>query len=273
MVEWFQDELWVRSLAAGLLASVACGVVGVYVVVKRIVFISGGIAHASLGGVGLAVWLGFSPFLGALAFGMVSAIVLGVTTLRGREQPDVIIGALWALGMALGIMFIGFASTGERELEHFLIGSIGAVGTGSLWASVALTALILCVVAFFYKEFLALSLDDEFSELRGVPVARMYTALLCMVAITVVVMIQVVGIVLVLALLTLPPATSRWFCKGLSGMMVMAAALGAFYTCVGLAVARASALSPGVCIILCAIAGYAAGMAVRGIRSQRRAAL
>lgn len=250
---------------AGIVAAVAGGIVGAYVVVKRIVFISGGISHAALGGVGLGMWLGFSPVFGAFLFSVGCAVALALLTHRRREQPDVIIGALWAFGMALGIMFMGFSESSGEELTHFLIGDISLVAWRDLAVSLAFLAAICVASGVFFKEFTAIALDAEFAELRGVPVLGLTIVLFCLVASVVVMLIQLVGIILVLALLTLPPATSRWFTRSLGPMMGLGIVFGLVYVVTGAFVAYTFALPLGVCIVLAAILGYFVGAAARSL--------
>ncbi|MBI4559358.1 MAG: metal ABC transporter permease [Candidatus Hydrogenedentes bacterium] len=267
MLEPFQFAFMQRALLAGLLASIACGVIGTYVVVKRIVFISGGISHASVGGLGVAAWLGVPLLYGAVAFSLLSAVVIGVVSLRSREQEDTLIGALWAAGMAIGILFMAQTPGYAADLMSWLLGSILMVSWKDLVLSFVLDAVILLTVWLFYKEFLAVSLDDEFAELRGVPVWAVYLLLLGLVALTVVVMMQVVGIILVIALLTLPPAISRWFVRRLSTMMIASCFLGAFFTVSGNLISFWTNQPSGACIVLIAALVYAVGMGLRSYSS------
>ena len=201
MLDALQYEFMRNALIAGLLAAVACGIVGVYVVVKRVVFISGGIAHASFGGIGLAYFLGINPVLGALLFTLASALSMGLITKRTRLPADTVIGILWAMGMAMGIIFIGLAPGYAPDLFSYLFGSILTVPTFDLLLMLLLDAIIIAVVLSLYKELLALSFDEEFGEVVGVRTERLYLLLLVMIALTVVVLIRVVGIILVIALL------------------------------------------------------------------------
>ncbi|MGB2583229.1 MAG: metal ABC transporter permease, partial [Dehalococcoidia bacterium] len=204
MIDALQYEFMRNALYAGLLASVACGIIGVYVVVNRIVFISGGIAHASFGGIGLGYLAGFSPVLGAMVFTLASALGMGIVTKRTNLPEDTAIGILWAMGMALGIIFIGLAPGYAPDLFSYLFGNILTVPFSDLILMIILDFIIAAIVIAFYKEFLALSFDEEFGTVVGIPVERLYLLLLCMIALTVVVLIRVVGIILVIALLTIP---------------------------------------------------------------------
>ncbi|MBN2308269.1 MAG: metal ABC transporter permease [Candidatus Hydrogenedentes bacterium] len=269
MLEALQYDFMQRALLAGVLASIACGVIGTYVVVKRIVFISGGISHASLGGVGIAAWLGWPPLAGALVFSLLAALAIGGASLKRREHEDTLIGALWVIGMAIGIVFIAKTPGYATDLMTYLFGNILYVSRNEVLLIILLNILVLALVAVFYKEFLALSLDEEFARLRGAPVTLLYLLLLCLVALTVIIMIRVVGIILVIALLVLPPAMSRCFTTRLHTMMFLSVAIGIVSTTVGIAVSCATDLPAGACIVLTAAAAYVVVSATRRVRFRR----
>ena len=266
MTDLLENTALQQALLAGVLASIACGIMGAYVVVKRIAFISGGISHASLGGIGIALYFGVAPMAGAITVGLGSAVIIGLVSLYTREHEDTLIGALWAIGMAVGVIFIELTPDYSGGLEEFLFGDILSVTGQDLAAAAILDGVIVATVFFLYKEFLAVSLDDEFARLRGVPVAPLYVGLLCLVALAVVVLIQVVGIVLVIALLTLPAAIGRWFTHRLSSMMGMSCALGAVFTVLGISVSNFTEFPPGPCIVLIAALAYTCGLSWRKLR-------
>jgi zinc transport system permease protein len=241
-----------NALIAGLLAAIACGIVGVYVVVKRIVFISGGIAHASFGGIGLGYFLGINPVLGAMFFAIVSALGMGLVNKRTRLPQDTAIGILWAMGMALGIIFIAFTPGYAPDLFSYLFGSILTVPTFDLILMLILDVVIIGIVLLLYKEFLLLSFDEEFSTVAGVPTERLYLLLLCLIALTVVVLIRVVGIILVIALLTIPAALARQFTHSLKKMIFLSILAGALFTVGGLWLSYLLDLASGATIILVA---------------------
>ncbi len=270
MFDVLQLEFMRNAVFAGLLASVACGVIGSYVVVKRIVFISGGISHASFGGLGVAAWLGVSHLFGALVFSLAAALVIGWFSIKGREREDTLIGALWAIGMALGILFMDMTPGYVVNPTSILFGDILRVSRADVYLVAALNVVILVTVYFFYKEFLAVSLDHEFAELRGLPVGALYLLLLCLVALTVVVMLRVVGIVLVIALLTIPAAISRWYTSRLFTMMLLSTAFGAAFIMSGLAASYIADRPAGACIILTAAVVYAALWTFRALRARGR---
>ncbi|CRI66343.1 conserved membrane hypothetical protein [Thiocapsa sp. KS1] len=269
------------ALLAGLLASLGCGVIGTFVVVKRIAFMAGGIAHSVLGGMGAALYFGFDPLLGALAAAVLSALLIGLVRLAWNAQEDTLIGALWAIGMAIGILFIAKTPGYTTDLMSFLFGNILLVPRRELWFMAGLDLVLVITVMLFYRQLLAVTFDEEFARLRGVPVAFFYLLLLCLVAVTVVLLIQVVGLILVIALLTLPAAIAGHYVHSLGGMMLIATLLGGVFTSTGLALSYGPDLPAGPTMILLAGTVYVVS-AVLGrflvrrrsrSRAQRRAVL
>ena len=239
-----------NAIFGGILASVACGVVGSYVVVKRIGYLAGGIAHSVLGGMGIAYYLGRAPIEGALVAALVFSLILGWVSLKMQQQEDTVIGALWAGGMAVGILFISQTPGYSVDLMSFLFGNILMISSNDLLWIGGLDIVILLIVFLFYKQFLALSFDEEFARLRGIPVEKFYLLFLTLVALTVVILIQIVGLILIIALLTLPAAVSGLYVRSLNLMMVLASGLGVLFTTGGLALSYQPDLPPGPTIIL-----------------------
>jgi zinc transport system permease protein len=250
MFDAFQFEFMRNALMAGLLASVACGIVGVYVVVKKIVSMSGSIAHASFGGIGLGYLLKFNPVLGAMLFALLSALTMGLVARKTKLPEDTAIGILWALGMALGVIFIGLSAGYAPDLMSYLFGNILTVPASDIYLMAALDVIIVALVIAFYKEFLLLSFDEEFGTVVGMPVDGLYLLLLCMVALTVVVLIRVVGMILVIAMLTFPAALARQFTHDIRKMMLLAVVFGMLFTFGGLWISYALNLASGATIIL-----------------------
>lgn len=268
------DQPFLRTaLMAGLLASIGCGVIGTFVVVKRIAFLAGGIAHSVLGGMGAALYFGWDPLLGALAAAVLSALIIGSVRLLWGAQEDTLIGAIWAIGMAVGILFIAKTPGYSTDLMSYLFGNILLVAPRDLWLMAGLNLALVATVAIFYRQFLAVSFDEEFARIRGVPVGLFYLLLLCLVAVTVVLLIQVVGLILVIALLTLPAAIAGHYLHSLGGMMLLATLLGSAFTTGGLALAFTPDLPAGPTMILLAGACYvvsavASGL-IKGYRAKR----
>ena len=252
-----------NALLAGILASVACGVVGSYVVSRRITVIAGALAHAVLGGMGAAYhyrvvngWDWLHPLHGAVAAALLAALVLGWVRASGREREDTAISALWAVGMAVGVLFLFRTPGYKADLMTYLFGNIVMVDTAALQLLVALDLLILGVVLAFYNPLLAVCFDEEFARLRGVNVPLFYTLLLCLTALTIVTLIYVVGIVMVIALITLPVSVAGRLTRRLWRMMLLAALLSSLLTTVGLGLSYGSDLPAGATIILLAAAVY-----------------
>ena len=256
MWEALQYDFMRNALLAGLLVSISCGIIGSLVVVNRIVFMSGGIAHAAFGGVGLGFFCGFSPFLGAAIFASGVSLIMGAVSLKNKHRSDTIIGVLWAIGMALGIILIDLAPGYHVDLMSYLFGSILAVPAADLWLMLPLDGFILLVVLLFYKEFVALSYDEQFAFVVGVPVKTLYFLLLGMTALSIVMIIRVVGLILVIALLTIPPFIAEKYTRSLGRMMVLASLLSICFTLSGLWFSYAFDLTSGATIILVAGVGF-----------------
>ncbi|MGQ9586571.1 MAG: metal ABC transporter permease [Anaerolineae bacterium] len=256
MIEALQFDFMRNALLAGLLVSIACGVIGTLVVVNRIVFISGGIAHAAYGGIGLGYFLKFNPVLGALLFSLVSALGMGAVQRRTRERADTLIGILWAVGMALGILFIDLTQGYKADLMSYLFGSILAVPRGELLIMLGIDLAAVALVVLFYKELLAISFDETFATVENVPTETLYMLTLCIIALTVVIMMRVVGLIMVIALLTIPAAIAGQYARAMWKMMVLASALGVVFTMAGLWASYTFNLTSGASIILVAAGAF-----------------
>ncbi len=270
MIEALHFEFMRNAIMAGLLASIACGVIGTYVVVNRIVFLSGGIAHAAYGGIGLAFFLGIPPLIGATGFALATSAVIAFVTLKQKYRADTIIGVLWAVGMALGVIFIDLTPGYNVDLMSYLFGSILAVPGSDLVFMVVLDVIIVAVTLSFYRNFLALSYDEEFAKVRGVPVKALYVVLLAMTALSVVMVIRVVGLILVIALLTIPPYVSEKYCRSLGTMMVSSTLISMFCVLVGLFLSFSFDLTSGATIIMTAAAVFFASSGFDTVRSRMR---
>ncbi len=264
----FIDALWkhdfVRmALFTGILASVACGIVGTYVVTRRITYIAGSISHCVLGGMGAAGyfravygWKFCHPMAGAIVSALLAALIIGWVTLRAKQREDTVIGAIWAIGMAVGILFIARTPGYSQDLMSYLFGNILMVSAQDLWLIVALDVFVIAMGLAFYNKFLAVCFDEEFARLRGIRVEFYYLLLLCLTALTVVVLIKVVGIILVIALLTLPVAVAGQFSRTLLEMMGLSAILSIVLTTGGLAISYGPSLPTGATTIVLAGAVY-----------------
>jgi len=251
------------ALLAGFLASLACGPVGSCVVTRRITYVAGGVAHCVLGGIGVAGylrvahgWEWLHPLHGAVVAALLAAGLIGVVSLRARQREDTIISALWAVGMAVGILFISATPGYGIDPMSYLFGDILMVSPGDLWLIAALDCVVLAVTVAFYKQMLAVCFDEEFARLRGVHVEAYYLLLLCLTALTVVSLVMVVGIVLVIALLALPAATAGHFSRTLWHMMVLATIFSILFTTLGLAISYGPDLPAGATMVALSGAVY-----------------
>jgi zinc transport system permease protein len=256
MLEALQFEFMRNAILAGLLASVACGIIGTLVVVNRIVFISGGIAHAAYGGIGFAFFMGLPSMAGTLGFSLIMSAVMAAVTLKTRDRSDTVIGVLWAFGMALGVILIDLTPGYNADLMSYLFGSILMVSENDLWLMLGLNAVIVLVTGYFYNDFLAMSYDEEFARLRGVPVRFFYFLLLGMIAVSIVMIIRVVGLILVIALLTIPPYIAEKYSDSLLKMMFFSTLLSAVFTLIGLWLSYSFNLTSGATIIMTGAAAF-----------------
>ncbi len=270
MLEALQFEFMRNALLAGLLASIMCGVIGTFVVVNRIVFISGGIAHAAYGGIGLAFFFGFSYLMGILGFSLLVAAIMAAVSLKTRQRADTIIGVLWAVGMALGVILLDLTPGYNVDLMSYLFGSILTVPTSDLWLMLIIDGLVVLTVSYFYHDLVSLSYDEEFARVRGVPTKILYFLLMAMIALSVVMVIQVVGLILVIALLTIPPYISEKFCGSLLGMMFYSVLLNLFFTTVGLWFSYTFNLTSGASIIMVAATCFFISILLERLRPKRR---
>jgi zinc transport system permease protein len=263
LVEALQFGFMRNALMAGVLVSVACGIIGTFVVIKRIVFVSGGIAHAAYGGIGLGYFFRFNPVLGAIIFSVTAALGMGAVQRKTRQRADTIIGVMWAIGMAVGIILVDKTAGYKADLMSYLFGSILAVPLSDLLIMLVLDLFIIALVVLFYKELLAISFDETFAIVENVPVDTMYMMLLCMIAFTVVMMMRVVGLIMVIALLTMPAAISGQFVKDMKRMMVLASILGVIFTTTGLWLSYFLNLTSGATIIMISGVVYLLSLAVK----------
>ncbi len=244
-----------HALAAGLLASALCGIVGTFVVVRRLVFVGGGVSHAAFAGVGLGSALGWDPKLGAGATALVSAWYLSGRA--GGREADIRIGILWSVGMALGLVFLRFTPGYVPDPTPLLFGNVlGTTAADVAWLA-ALVVAGSTLLALFWKEAVAAAFDEDFAAIQGVRVRAAHRLWMTFIALSVTLTIQLVGILLVLALLAIPAAIAIRFCGGFGATMAAACAIGAAMTVGGLALSWSTDLPSGPTIVLLGAAGLA----------------
>jgi len=246
--------VWQRGqmlhLAAGLLASVICGIMGTLAVVNRLVFLSGGIAHAAYGGIGLAFYFHWPYLPSAIGFSLFAAMVMATISHTIKHRVDTIIGVIWAIGMALGIILIDLTPGYNVDLMSYLFGSILTVPRSDLFTMAVVGVIMTILVVYYYQDLLAMSYDEEFARIRGIPVKKLYFGLIGMLAVAIVLVIQVVGLILVIALLTIPPFIVEKYVNSLGQMMVTSSILGAVFTITGLWISYLYNITSGASIII-----------------------
>jgi zinc transport system permease protein len=250
MIDALQFDFMQHALLAGLLVSFAAGIIGSLIVVNRMVFLAGGIAHTSYGGIGLAVYFGLPIFLGASLFAVGAALLIATLTLKKRHRMDTFIGLIWAVGMAIGVIFVDLSPGYNVDLMSYLFGSILAVSSSDLYFMAALLVVIVLFVTLRYRDILAVSYDSEYAGLRGVNVRFFYTLILILSALTVVISIKVVGLILVIAMLTIPVYIAEKLSSSLFSMMFISGAIATLFTLIGLWFSYTYDLTSGASIIL-----------------------
>lgn len=264
-MEFLQYEFIRNALMVGFLVSIACGVVGTYVVIKRIAFISGSISHTAYGGIGLGYYLGINPMVGATFFTLFSALAMGEVSHRMKDREDTVIGIMWAIGMALGVIFVKLSPGYTADLMSYLFGSILTVPHNELILVLILDIIILLTVGLFHDQFTMVAFDEEFAQVIGISTRFYNGLLLCLIALTVVVMIRAVGIILVIALLTIPPSIAGQYTRSMGSMMGLSILLGAVFTTGGLYLSYLFDLPSGATIILLAGTGFLLSLLLKNI--------
>jgi len=267
-----------KALLAGALAGISCGMVGPYIVTRRISYIGGGIAHSVLGGMGAAYyfsatygWTGLHPLYGAAAAALASAIIIGMVSLKASQREDTVISAIWAIGMAVGVIFIMKTPGYNQNLMSYLFGNILMVSSRDLLFILGLDLLIILISVLFYNKFLVICFDQEFARARGINVEFYYLLLLCLTALTVVILVTIVGVVMVIALLTLPVAIAGVFARTLWRTMLLSIILSILLSLVGLGISYNYDLPAGATIILLAGFIFLAAIGWKAIYSRMHA--
>lgn len=256
-MELLQYTFFQHALLGALLASIACGVIGTYIVTRRLVFISGGITHSSFGGVGLGMYLGINPLVAASLFAMMSAV--GVEWLGKRKdiREDSAIAVFWAFGMAVGIIFSFLTPGYHTELSTYLFGNILAISTADLWFLGAVGLLSVLFFAIFMRPILYIAFDREFARSQHLPVAFIEYMLMLLISLTIVACLRMVGIVLAISLLTLPQMTANLFTRSFGKMIGLSIVAGLLSCTGGLLVSYWVNVPSGATIIFVSILLYA----------------
>lgn len=266
MLEIFGFEFFRNALIAGILISISCGIIGSFVVVRRIVFMSGGVAHSAFGGIGLSYLMGFSAMAGSLLFAIASALGIGFLGKRGHQSEDTAIGAIWTLGMAAGIIFISLSPGYAPDLMSYLFGSILFVPVSYLYTLLLFDIVIAVVVTVFFNDFIAITFDEEYASIVKVPAEVLYYLLLVLTALAVVMLIKVVGVILCIALLAIPAAISLNFRDTMKGIIFSSIILGIVFTWTGMWLSYITNTPSGAMIVIVAVFAYSIEVAVSNIK-------
>jgi len=256
LIALFNFGFFRNAFIAALVASITCGIIGTYIVSRRIVFISGGITHASFGGIGMGYYFGFNPIFGAIAFGILSALGIEFFTKRADLREDSAIAMLWSLGMALGVIFIFLTPGYAPNLMSYLFGNILTVSKNDLIYLFILAVFVICFFLIFYRMIIFVSFDEEFALTNNAPVRLFNALLISLVALTIVLNIRVVGIILVMSLLTIPQAIANLFTKRFDVMMVYSILFGFLGSISGLAFSYIYDIPSGAAIIFTLVVLY-----------------
>ena len=250
MLNILSYEFMQNAILAGILASIVCGVIGPFVVARRMVFISGGLSHTAFGGLGIAYWLGINPLYGATVFVLLAATLLGFLDKNKTDKSDLFIGILWAVGVAIGIVFIHMTPGYAPDLITFLFGNILTVPRFDIFISFILVLIVTLSVLTFFKGLVSITLDEEYAKARKLPVKSLNIGLLLLIALSIVTLIQVVGIILVIALLTIPVAIASELSINFKQIMINSILLGILICLTGLFVSYFIEFPSGASIIL-----------------------
>lgn len=270
--EIFSYQFMRNAVLACVLASIVCGLIGVIVVEKRLLMMSGGIAHTAYGGVGLGYLLGIEPMIGAVLFSVGAAVGIGHIQRKGGAHTDVVIALLWSSGMALGTAFIGLMEGYPPDMSSYLFGSILTVSRADIIMMSVLTVIVCLTVLIFFNDWKAFLFDSDFSGISGMKTGFLEYLMLILIALTVVVLIRLAGIVLVIALLTAPAATASHLTNKLAGRMGLAVVIGLFDCLVGLWLSYSLNIASGATIVLFSVVIYFLAALYRKIRNSRPAA-
>ncbi len=250
MIEALHYTFIQNALLAAIMVSIVAGIIGSLILVNKMTFLAGGIAHSSYGGIGLAIYFGLPIFFGASMFAVFSAIIIALISFKQRHRLDIFIGLIWAVGMAIGIVFVDLTPGYNVDLMSYLFGSILAVSQEDLIFMAILVVVVLIFIHRFYKEILAVSYDSEYATLRGINAKFFFTLILILSALTVVVAIKVVGLILVIALMTMPTYIAEQISNSLYGMMIKSAIIASVFTVTGLIISYQFDITSGAAIIL-----------------------
>lgn len=256
MLELLGFKFFQNALIVGFLAAVACGIIGTYIQIKKMSLITGSIAHTAFGGLGISYFFNLNPLMGATAFSVISAGLIGYFRKEAKEHLDTILSSMWATGMAIGLIFIFLTPGYSADLFTYLFGNILLVSDMELIALLILDAIVISAAFLLYNPIKLVLFDEDYAETRNIPTQIIYTILFVMIALTIITLIRVVGIVLIIALLTMPAAAAQLLSRKMETMMVMAGAITLISIIGGLTISHFAGMPTGPIIVLLSAAIY-----------------
>lgn len=260
MFEALSFQFFQNALIVAILASIAAGIIGTYIVVKRMSLISGSIAHTAFGGLGISYYLNTNPLLGGALFSLISAVSIAALRKNAKNRLDTLLSFLWATGMAIGLVFMFMTPGYATDLFTYLFGNILLVSTSDLYIILILDIIILITVYLLYNSFLAVTFDEEYAQTRNIPVTLVNIILFALIALTIIATIRVVGIILMIAILTIPAATAQLFHKSLKKIMITASSITLVASLAGLITSYYINFATGPIIVLIISATYLGGI-------------
>ena len=266
MIEALSFTFVQNALISAILVSIVAGIIGSLILVNNMTFLAGGIAHSSYGGIGLAIYFGLPIFFGASIFAVISAAIIAIISFKQRHRIDIFIGLIWAIGMAIGIVFVDLTPGYNVDLMSYLFGSILAVSKDDLIFMAILAVVVVIFIHKYYKEILAVSYDSEYASLKGINAKLFFSLILILSALTIVVAIKVVGLILVIALMTIPTYIAEQISSSLYGMMIKSALLSCIFTVMGLIISYQFDITSGASIILTSAIALGIFMAFKKIK-------
>ncbi len=265
MLEVLSYQFFRNALIVAVLASIAAGIIGTYIVVKRMSLISGSIAHAAFGGLGISYFLNANPYFGGVIFSLISAVSIALFRKNVRERLDTLLSFLWATGMAIGLVFIFLTPGYATDLFTYLFGNILLVSRSDIFMILLLDIIIIMIVYLMYNSFLVTIFDEEYAQTRNMPVTLVNMILFCLIALTIIATIRVVGIVLMIAILTIPAATAQLFHKTVKNIMITSSMITLFASVSGLFASYYLNFATGPIIVLILSMVYLCGNLVSKI--------
>lgn len=254
--ELLNYKFFSNALIASLFTSINCGIIGSYIVSRRLVFISGGITHASFGGIGIGYYLGFNPITSAVVFAVGSALGIEFLTKKADVREDSLIGIFWSFGMAIGIVFISLTPGYAPNLMGYLFGSLLTVTSLDIFMMMGLTIIVTGFFILFYKIILFISFDQEYAKTHNAPVQFINYVLISLVAVTIVLSIKVAGIILIISLLTIPQTIANLFTKDFRYMILISIPLAFAGTFAGLLLSYHLNIPSGASIIMSLVVAF-----------------